>query len=46
MINNAHSHKIRSQAGFSLLEMMVAIVIGIILSIGLIQVMVDRKSVV
>ena len=44
MINNAHSHKIRSPAGFSLLEMMVAIVIGIILSIGLIQVMVAGKT--
>ncbi len=44
MIKNTYMSKARSFAGFSLIEMMVAIVIGIILSIGLVQVMVAGKA--
>jgi len=43
MVNNIYSPTTRA-AGFSLIEMMVAIVIGIILSIGLVQVMVASKT--
>lgn len=44
MVKNIHRLKARSAAGFSLIEMMVAILIGIILSVGLIQVMVAGKT--
>jgi type IV pilus assembly protein PilW len=44
MLKNGHIFLVRSTAGFSLIEMMVAIVIGIMLSIGLVQVMVAGKT--
>src|SRR4051794_2272275 len=43
MVNNTSPLKMRA-TGFSLIEMMVAIMIGIILSIGLVQVMIAGKT--